>query len=71
MHALTVSFSVHINTCLMLVVVACISGVPVFFNYLSGLLFDVYIVLNASLANLASQLCLVSEIYHIPFKLSA
>ena len=71
MHALTVSFYVHINTCLMLVVVACVTDVPVFCNYLSGLLFDVYIFLHASLANLASQLYLVSEIYHIPFKLSA
>ena len=71
MHALTVSFSVHINICLMLVVVACITGVPVLCNYLNGLLFDVYIFLRASLANLASQLSLVSEIYHIPFKLLA
>jgi len=55
----------------MLVVVACVTDVPVFCNYLSGLLFDVYIFLHASLANLASQLYLVSEIYHIPFKLSA
>jgi len=54
-----------------LVVVACITGVPVFFIYLNGLLFAVYTVLHASLANLASQLSLVSEIYHIPFKLSA
>jgi len=55
----------------MLVVVACITGVPVLCNYLNGLLFDVYIFLRASLANLASQLSLVSEIYHIPFKLLA